>query len=152
MPQMRPVALCVDLDAARLKAIEDLRTGGEVIFTARVFGTLVYQYEFLQTHNSNTETRETVNQADWARLRGEMGAGQTVLVEVPEPDATRFPNIAQSVTHWQEAWETWLRRERRQAVGDCRPALEALERDLRAQSSWTTQPELTAIFDATRDN
>jgi hypothetical protein len=158
-PETRSVAFCADLDAARLKAIEDIRSNGDLTFTARVFGTLVYEAEvppgnkIVCTHGiNNNEMPEMVNQSDWAKLRRDMGAGRTMLVEVPEPDAERFPELAQAVTYWQEAWAARFRRQRREAVGACRPALEALEDALRAQGGWSRQPELDAILRAIRDN
>jgi hypothetical protein len=159
MSQTRTVAFCADLDAARLKAIEDIRSNGDLTFTARVFGTMVYEDEvppghrIIRTYSMNyAEMRETVNQSAWAQLRRDMGAGRTILHEIPEPDAARFPELAQAVTHWQEAWEARFRRQRREAVAACRPSLEALKGALQAQGSWTTQPELEAIMSAISKN
>jgi len=152
MPETRAVSFCADLDTARLKAIENIRTGCDLIFTARVFGTLVYEYSFLQTHNFNAEATETVNQADWAKLRHDMRTGRTILNEIPAPDTTRFPELAQAVSHWEEGWEARFRGQRREAVGACRLSLDALKGALEAQDSWSTQPELEAIMGAIGKN
>lgn len=144
MPETRTVAFCGDLDAARLKAIEDIRSNGDLIFTARVFGTLAYQYDFFRTYNINTEARKTVNQADWAQLREQMGAGRTMLIEVAEPDAERFPAMAEAVRHWRQAWGAYQRRDPSEAVGDCRLALEAL---MQALEDRDTAP-VDAIYNA----
>jgi hypothetical protein len=117
----------VELDQLRLKALEDLRHGGDLRFTPRLLVLLHRGGGYPPAHQQLEPTQPyLVNPSEWAKIREQMNAGRTLLCEIPEPDAESSPQLSQAVRYWEEGWRAWLRRDYAEAVGRCRLVLESL--------------------------
>lgn len=121
----RAIYLDVELDRQRLKALEDMRRGQNLTFTVHFWALVWGERGVLRLHPTEPPSRR-VNQADWAEIHQKMGAGRSLLLEIPEPDAQAFPELAAAVEHWREAWNDSMRGANRDAVAKCRLMLEAL--------------------------
>jgi hypothetical protein len=78
-----PIEFVADLSQHQLKAIEDLRRGGELTFVATLYPGLHAPQGYLR--QVPLELSLPVNQSDWARIRKGTGAGRTLLYEIREP-------------------------------------------------------------------
>jgi hypothetical protein len=120
------IAFQIELDRERLKALEEQRQGGDLYLKVRVEGQLFWAGGTRRRSLVLDDATRPINQSDWARLRQEMGVGETLLLEIPAPSAQNRPDLAQAVTFWREAREDWMQGQYRDAVGKCRQVLEAL--------------------------
>lgn len=117
-------SLEVELDRQRLEAIEQLRQGGELTFTVNLRARVVVQPDTVHVVQEQQSYR--VNQGTWAETLGHLGYAQTMLLEVPVPDAQRAPEMAEAVGHLAAAQQAMARGAHREAVGLCRDVLESI--------------------------
>jgi hypothetical protein len=120
----------VELDRTRLQAIEEIRAGGDLFFVLNLFVLLQWGAERFKYHQQVTPPSHRVNLKTWAEMREQMGAGRTVLIEVPEPDASRFPALVEPIKHWNEAWQAWFRSDYHDTIAKCRLTVESLSHTL----------------------
>lgn len=136
----------LDLSRGALSAIEDLRQGGELVFTISLYGVgdLPTGIEVLRD-----DLTYRVNQGTWVETLGKLGYGKVMLMEIPVPDASNSPELATAVTHLANAQQAMARGHYREAVGSCRDCLESLSVALGDNDSQDTafQP----MFDRVRE-
>jgi len=122
----RQLSLGIDLDLRRLDAVERLRAGGHLVFHATVRGRVRRAAATGQLEKiSTTQTTLRVNAGTWLEVLARVGYRETLLIEVPIPDAEDV--LATPIDRLKKARSAFDRGDWREAVAGCRNALETLE-------------------------
>jgi hypothetical protein len=120
--QERQINFELDLDRARLEAIENVRNGGDITFNITFFPTLVDQSG--QLRQTTSQAAFVANQSTWATVLEQMDYRKTMLLELPVPDGAQFPELAAAARSLAQAQQAMARGDHREAVGLCRDVLE----------------------------
>jgi hypothetical protein len=120
------VTFDLELDAARLTAIEALRMGRDLNLRIHVNGSAVAPGAS-GPQRIRAEIDHPTTQSDWVRVLDGMGYRKTLLLEVPMPSADAREQFQQAIEHLREAQDLMMRGKYRDAVGRCRDVLESLE-------------------------
>jgi hypothetical protein len=130
--------LTCDLDRARLQAIEDIRAGGNITFDISLTGRFGTGDAFSVGDNL------IINQGVWVSILEQMGYQKTLLIEVPVPDASQQPELAEAVALLGQAQGHMQRGHDRDAVGTLRDVLEQLT--LALGDDDNLDPEMTRVL------
>jgi len=122
--QERQVNFELDLDRARLEAIENVRNGGDITFNITFFPTLADQSG--QLRQTTAQGAFVANQSTWAAVLEQMDYRKVMLLELPVPDAVQFPELAAAARSLAQAQQAMARGDHREAVGLCRDVLEEM--------------------------
>lgn len=120
--------MVAELSPRQIEAIEDMRLGEGLIFSARLAGLARWNSGVQRVEEDNAALH--VNQGTWVEVLGELGYQKTLLLEVPVPDASSHPEMSEAVGHLACAQQAMYRGDWREAVGSCRDVLESLSRAL----------------------
>lgn len=120
--QERQVNFELDLDRARLEAIESVRNGGDITFNITFFPTLADQSG--QLRQTTAQAAFVANQSTWAGVLEQMDYQKVMLLELPVPDGVQFPELAAAARSLAQAQQAMARGDYREAVGLCRDVLE----------------------------
>jgi hypothetical protein len=112
------ISLTCDLDRARIEAIEEVRSGGNLPMDVSIQGRFDEGSPF--TGNESL----VVNQGVWIDALAEMGYRRTLLIEIPLPDRHAEPEMAQAVADLEQAQRHMALGHDRDAVGSLRDALD----------------------------
>lgn len=115
----------IEMDAARVRALEGLRAGGDLRFSLTLRAT--FQRDRGPLHEGCDQATYASNQSEWATALERMGYGRFILIEVPAPDAASRPELAKAAEALRLAEDAVRRGEWREAVGRCRDVFEAVE-------------------------
>lgn len=122
------IILEIELDTARIEAIERIRLGGNLTFSIDLYAT-AYQGE-----KSETLYRQPyqliVSQSDWIKLLESIDYRKILLLEVPVPTGESNADFAEATKHLANAQKQMLHGHYREAVSACRDVLESLNRSL----------------------
>ncbi len=127
--QERQVNFEIELDRARLEAIEDVRNGADLTFNLTLSSTLIDSAG--QPRQTNAQTAYTANQSTWVAALEQMDYRKVMLLELPMPDAHLSPELAAAATSLGQAQQAMARGDYREAVGLCRDVLEEIMRALK---------------------
>lgn len=122
------ITLEIELDAARIEAIEKVRLGGNLTFSIDLYATAHQGDESTQLYRQPHQL--VVSQSDWISLLENIGYRKTLLLEVPVPTGESNSNFAEATKHLANAQKQMLHGHYREAVGACRDVLESLSRSL----------------------
>ena len=114
------IPLSCDLDRARIEAIEEVRSGGNLALDVSIQG------RFDDGSPISGSEPFVVNQGIWINALAEMGYKKTLLIEVPLPDLHAQPEMAKAVADLEQAQRHMLLGHDRDAVGSLRDALDQL--------------------------
>ena len=118
----------IDLDRARLEALEETRSGGDLQLTMQYYAPFVPEEG--RPYLLSGQAGLTISQSDWLRTLGEIEYARTVLIEVPVADARSEPELAAAAGFLSRAQQAMMRGEYREAVGLCRDVMEEMEKAL----------------------
>ncbi len=123
----------IDLDAAQIEIMENLRKGGDLWFTLTISGVVD------GPHGPHEATDRSVvplhvNQKTWIDVLKQMGYGQFVLFEIPIPSPEASKELGQALTSLENAREHFWRGHYDEAIANCRKALEELTNGLGDQA------------------
>jgi len=107
-----------------LEVIEELRRGGDLIFTLQLQAMSRFERE---TACSQDSLPCRVNQKDWLGVLGEAGYGRSLLFEVPIPNADATVELGPGVDLLNLARSHLINGYYDEAVAACRRAIESLE-------------------------
>jgi len=138
--------LALDLDLARVEALEELRLGEGLDFRVTLWARVQSKSGY---SNLSEELSFSVNQGTWVELLGQMGYGRIMLLEVPVPDEDGSPELVAATTHLANAQKEMELGHYREAVGTCRDVLEALSVALNDRDDQ--DEEFRSLFEKTRD-
>jgi hypothetical protein len=127
--QERQMTLELELDRARLEALENIRNGKELTFNLNIYTTLLDSTG--QPRQVSVSAGHTQNQSGWIAILEQMGYGKTMLIEVPVPDGQQFAELAAAVALLARAQESMARGEYREAVGLCRDVMDRINSALK---------------------
>jgi hypothetical protein len=120
-------SLAMDLDVARLEALEAVRNGGDLMLELSWHSAIADSNGTVH-HSTHDEVFEVL-QSNWIRVINRLGYAKLMLLEVPLLDGLG-PTFSEAVGHLRNARSAMLRGEYREAVGGCRDVIEALTRAL----------------------
>jgi hypothetical protein len=112
--------LTCDLDRARLQAIEGVRAGGNITFDVSLVG------RFSTGDAFSVGDSLIINQGVWISILDQMGYQKTLLIEVPAPDPSQQPELAEAVRLLGQALGHTQRGHDRDAVGALRDVLDQI--------------------------
>lgn len=127
--QERQINFELELDRARLEAIESVRNGGDITFNITFFPTLADQSG--QLRQTTAQAAFVANQSTWAAVLEQMDYRKVMLLELPVPDAVQFPEVAAAARTLGQAQQAMARGDYRESVGLCRDVLEEMMRALK---------------------
>lgn len=116
----------LELDAARVQAIEALRMGRSLNVQLHINGTAVAPGA-RQLQRIRAQIRHEATQSDWIRVLDGMEYRKTLLLEVPMPATDAHEGLRQAVEHLRQAQDLLMHGRYREAVGACRDVLESLD-------------------------
>src|SRR5216683_4590587 len=116
--QERQINFELDLDRARLEALENARNGGDITFNITFFPTLADPSG--QLRQTTAQAAFVANQSTWAAVLQQMDYQKVMLLELPVPDAVQFPELAAAARSLAQAHLSIGRGDHREAVGLCR--------------------------------
>jgi hypothetical protein len=131
--------LSIDLDRARLEALEALRCGQGLNFSVGLWGQVASKQGSLGRLIAGNESYHA-NQSTWLEVLRQMRYAETMLIELPAGDGHPALAIAQKAIglgHYREA------------VGACRDVLEALSINLGERND--KDPEFAPLFANSRE-
>lgn len=140
------VELALDLDLARVEALEDLRVGEGLDFSMTLWARVQSKAGL---SSLSEELSFSVNQGTWVELLGQIGYGRIILLEVPVPDEHDFPELVAATSHLATAQKEMDLGHYREAVGACRDVLEALSGALNDRDDQ--DEEFRSLFEKSRD-
>lgn len=119
----------IDLDAAQIEIMENLRKGGDLWFTLIISGIVD------GSHGPHEVTDPSVvplhvNQKTWIDVLKQMEYGQFMLFEIPVPSPEASKELGQALTYLEKAREHFWRGHYDEAVANCRKTLEELTNGL----------------------
>ena len=121
-----------DIDGRRISAIEDLRQGGDLQLEMKL-SALAVDTKSGEQFPANVNLRFQATQSDWSKVLQGMGYRRTLLLEIPAFDESNNPNYADAASHIATASEQNSRGHFRQAVAECRLALENIKSVIKDQ-------------------
>lgn len=127
--QERQVNLELEVDRARLDALENVRGAKDLAFNLNLYTTLTDSNG--NVRQVNVGGAHVLNQSAWLALLEQIGYQKTMLLEVPVPDAQQQPELAAAVRSLASAQQAMARGDYRDAVGLCRDVLEEVKRALK---------------------
>ena len=133
--QEKQVNLELELDRARLEALEHVRGGKDLAFNLNLYTTLTDSNG--NVRQVNVGGAHVLNQSAWIALLEQIGYQKTMLLEVPVPDAQQQPELAAGVRSLASAQQAMARGDYREAVGLCRDVLEQVSLALKDNDSIT---------------
>jgi HEPN domain-containing protein len=113
----------LDLDRARLEALEKLRDGGDLWFRSRWFCVVDGASGPQKSDHSGPELH--ANQSTWLTVLREMNYRPSLLFEIPIPNDSQHPSLREAIRYLKAAEEDFRIGHNNDAIGDCRKALEA---------------------------
>lgn len=120
-------ALVLELDRRQLETIEDLRLGGDLVFTFTLKGVVHRsgEVDFLSPDNA---VYYQESQSDWIKLLASLGYSDylTLDLALPAGNLSSAPEVAAAAASLREALAALTRNECEEAVADCRPGFKAL--------------------------
>lgn len=131
--QERQVQYEMDLDRARLEAIENVRAGQDLTINMTMFPTLMDSNN--QPRQTTASTGYVAHQSVWLGVLDQMGYSKAMLIEVPIADAQQSPELAAAGRYLGQAQQALARGDYREAVGLCRDVLEEMKRALKDDDS-----------------
>jgi len=126
--QERQVNLELELDRARLEAIENVRNGADLTFNITLYSTLADQTG--QPRQTTAQAAYTANQSTWIAVLAQMEYQKVMLLELPVPDAQQSPELAAAAATLAQAQQAMSRGDYRQAVGLCRDIMDQVNQAL----------------------
>ena len=114
-----------ELDARRMPAIEELRNGRDLHLEMKLWAVAVDTAN-RNRYPANGRAGLNLTQSDWQRVREQMQYHKTMLLEVPVPDETTDPLLADASKHLATASSQLARGHYRGCVAECRDALSTL--------------------------
>jgi len=133
--QEKQVNLELELDRARLEALEHVRGGKDLAFNLNLYTTLTDSNG--NVRQVNVGGAHVLNQSAWIALLEQIGYQKTMLLEVPVSDAQQQPELAAGVRSLASAQQAMARGDYREAVGLCRDVLEQVSLALKDNDSIT---------------
>lgn len=140
----RSIELVCDLDRARIEAIEAVRGAGNL----KLDVGLSWRYD--DDHVSSHQETFEVNQGVWVDVLSQMGYQQVLLIEVPLPDSSAQPELAEAVRLLRDAQGHMMRGHDREAVGTLRDVLEEATRAMGDSDENIDQQLKRVLFDNSR--
>lgn len=116
----------LELDAARVEAIEAVRSGRNLGLRLHVDGNALAPGES-RPQRVRVQILHEVAQSDWVRVLDGMGYRKTLLLEIPMPASDAPEQLRQAVEHLRQAQDLVMHGRYREAVGACRDVLESLD-------------------------
>lgn len=121
----------IDLGAAQIEIIENLRKGGDLWFALTISGVVDVDGH----HDPHEVTNRLhvdlhVNQKTWIDVLKQMEYGQFMLFEIPVPSSEASEELGEALTYLEKAREHFWRGHYDEAVANCRKALEELTNGL----------------------
>lgn len=114
----------LELDRARIEALEELRQG-EDLWLRSIWRCVVHGADGSMPSESSSSIAFHANQSTWLTVLREMGYRASLLFEVPVPAETDGP-LREAVRLLNAAEEDYRANRNSDAIGDCRKALEEL--------------------------
>ncbi len=142
------LAFFVELDRARIEALEAMRAGGDLQVSMQYYANFVTDDG--APYPQHGQAALTIPQSDWLRILGELGYARAVLIELPVPDGSADPELAAAGNFLARAQQSCLRGEYREAVGLCLGVLEELEKWLPPRSAEPDFKDLRSLDKAER--
>lgn len=133
------VNLEVELDSARMEAIESIRLGGDLTFSVSLYGFADSQGNKQTLYRLPCDL--PVGQSDWIKVLENVGYRKTALLEIPIPTGEINSVFSEAVAHLETAQKQMLRGHYREAVGACRDVLESLSRFLKNENNEIQTPK-----------
>lgn len=122
------ISLEIELDAARVEAIEQIRLGENLTFLIDLFATAYRGESSQQLYRQPYQL--TISQSDWIKVLESIGYRKTLLIEIPIPTGEANPALTEATKHLAKAQKQMLHGHCREAVGACRDVLESLNRSI----------------------
>lgn len=127
-PRYRQMSLALDLTLDQLEAMEELRSGRDLVLGLQPGGYLHTDGDMYRLYPSNHQLSVTVSQSDWVRLLQGANYVSILTVELPMPDSAAPGDLTQAVQSLDKARAAYLRGDYEEAVADCREGLVVLAR------------------------
>jgi hypothetical protein len=124
----RSLNFFIDLDRARLEALEEIRAGAGLQLMMQYYATFAPNEGHLSTHTGQSGI--SISQSDWISVLAELEYARTLLLELPVADARLDPELAGASNFLSQAQQTMARGEYREAVGLCRDVLDEIDKGL----------------------
>jgi len=125
----RSARLRLELDHRQLDDIEEVRSGGGLLFSLALDGVIHLPDVTGRLYPSNNSIWYEVGQSDWIRLLAQVQYGTYITIEVALPKPGKVGgDLAAAADALQQATEALRRGADEEAVADCRDAFEALVR------------------------
>ncbi|HEY3489826.1 MAG TPA: hypothetical protein VGK27_06870 [Candidatus Deferrimicrobiaceae bacterium] len=140
----------VELDHRRIEALEDIRQGGDLTFSATLWAHVKYRNDMEISTDTLTHF---INQGVWVKILKELGYAELLLLEVPVPNSNIHPEFSKAVKHLEKAHRFMMQGYWRDAVGTCRNVLESLRVALgeRKYKDPTTDPWFANLREKSKD-
>lgn len=121
----------IDLGAAQIEIIENLRRGGDLWFALIISGVVdVDGHHDPHEVTNRLHVELHVNQKTWIDVLKQMEYGQFMLFEIPVPSPEASKELGQALTYLEKAREHFWRGHYDEAVANCRKTLEELTNGL----------------------
>lgn len=122
--------LCIDLDPARVRAIEDVRNGGDLSFVVAISCAVVGS-KAVAPNMAMGDLYFQVNQRTWIDALKQMGYGDFLLFEIPIPMPHATEELKQAVVKLTKAREHLWAGHYDEVVAACRVCLESITKGLK---------------------
>ncbi len=119
------------VSASQLETIESLRLGKEIAFHFQIIAEVATSTIIVCLQD---QVLFSISQSDWLKVLTGTGFLNMLLFEVPIPDASNNPDLADAVEALRQAQKQLILNECNLAVSQCRLALESLRKALSLNS------------------
>jgi hypothetical protein len=134
------VSLEMELDRARLEAIEVRRAGGNLDLTLNLHAEVASPAG--ATRREFQQVTHHINQGVWVAILEQVGYQRTLLVEMPVPNAQADRRFRRAIDALSDAQRAASWGDYREAVGLCRDVMEAFGEAVGDDDAQTVLPEL----------
>lgn len=119
----------IDLEPARVRAIEDVRNGGDLNFIVAISGVVVGP-KAAPPNMAMGDLYFPINQRTWIDALKQMGYGDFLLFEIPIPPVSAREELTQAITTITKAREHLWAGHYDEVVAACRVCLESVTKGL----------------------